>query len=114
MAMIHERSNLHAIVVLMRPTLDNMDILANSFAKAGVSSSLSRETFEQRGDRTFRQFFRDYRAADDVIGCRGDRKPGLMLPLAYGGILRSCYRYRVGLAEGFMHDHEWDGLRISL
>ncbi|ACY23519.1 hypothetical protein Gbro_4378 [Gordonia bronchialis DSM 43247] len=38
--------------------------------------------------------------------------PAVMLPIAYAGILRSCVRYKVGLAEGFMHDHEWDGHRL--
>ena len=65
-----------------------------------------------RGDNTIRQFWRDFRSSDDVITCRGDEKPAIMLPIAYAGILRSCFRYKVGLAEGFMHDHEWDGHRI--
>ncbi|MCR5978300.1 ATP-grasp domain-containing protein [Gordonia jinghuaiqii] len=67
-----------------------------------------------RKDRTVRDFLRDFRGASDVVTRRGDQKPALMLPFAYAGILRSCLKYRVGLAEGFMHDHEWDGLRISL
>ena len=41
-----------AIVVLMRPTLDSREILANSSANAGVSSNLSLETLEQRGECT--------------------------------------------------------------
>ncbi|MFT4044982.1 MAG: carboxylate--amine ligase [Gordonia sp. (in: high G+C Gram-positive bacteria)] len=64
---------------------------------------------DSRQGRTLRQFIRDFRAADDVVFERGDEKPGLLMPVAYLGILRSCLRYRVGLAEGFMHDHEWDG-----
>ena len=67
-----------------------------------------------RKDRTLRDFVRDFRGASDVVSSPGDQKPALMLPFAYAGILRSCLKYRVGLAEGFMHDHEWDGLRISL
>ncbi|MDS1114203.1 ATP-grasp domain-containing protein [Gordonia westfalica] len=67
-----------------------------------------------RNGRSFRQFVRDFRGASDVITRPGDQKPAMMLPFAYAGILRSCVKYRVGLAEGFMHDHEWDGLRISL
>ncbi|GAC67523.1 hypothetical protein [Gordonia soli] len=59
-----------------------------------------------------RAFAREFRAADDVITHKGDQKPAWLLPVAYAGILRSCVRYRVGLAEGFMHDHEWDGTRI--
>lgn len=41
-----------AIVVLILPTLDRRDILANSSANAGVSSNLSRDTLEQRGECT--------------------------------------------------------------
>lgn len=47
-----------------------------------------------------------------MITCQGDQMPAVMLPIAYAGILRSCVRYKVGLAEGFMHDHEWDGHRL--
>lgn len=68
---------------------------------------------KSRGDRSLRDFVREFRSASDVIKHKGDEKPFIFLPLAYAGILRSSYRYRVGLAEGFMHDHEWDGLRIS-
>ncbi|MEE3851486.1 ATP-grasp domain-containing protein [Gordonia sp. LSe1-13] len=68
---------------------------------------------DSRGDRSIRQFLHDFRGARDVVGAPGDNRPALMLPLAYLGIMRSCIKYRVGLAEGFMHDHEWDGLRIS-
>lgn len=64
---------------------------------------------DARDGRTLRQFWRDFREFDDVIGVKGDRKPGILLPAAYLGIVRSCVKYRVGLAEGFMHDHEWDG-----
>ncbi|WP_353507221.1 ATP-grasp domain-containing protein [Gordonia sp. ABSL1-1] len=67
---------------------------------------------KSRRGRSMRQFIRDFRRSDDVIGCRGDQLPLVLLPVAYGGILRSCLRYKVGLAEGFMHDHEWDGHRI--
>lgn len=56
-----------------------------------------------------RQFWKDFRDSEDVIFERGDMKPGVMLPAAYAWILRDCRRYHVGLAEGFMHDHEWDG-----
>ncbi len=69
---------------------------------------------DSRNGRSFRQFVRDFRGSSDVITRPGDQKPAVLLPLAYAGILRSCVKYRVGLAEGFMHDHEWDGLRISL
>lgn len=68
---------------------------------------------DSRGDRSLREFVRDFRGARDVIGSPGDNRPAVLLPVAYLGILRSCLKYRVGLAEGFMHDHEWDGLRIS-
>ncbi|MFT3716228.1 MAG: ATP-grasp domain-containing protein [Gordonia sp. (in: high G+C Gram-positive bacteria)] len=61
---------------------------------------------------TFRGFLREMRAADDVIYERDDPKPALMLPAAYANILANCRRYHVGLAEGFMHDHEWDGHQI--
>lgn len=67
-----------------------------------------------RRGRSMRQFIRDFRASSDVVHSPDDRLPAIMLPFAYSGILRSCVKYRVGLAEGFMHDHEWDGLRISL
>lgn len=60
----------------------------------------------------FRKFWKEFRGADDVIADRDDRLPGVMLPVAYAGILRNCFRYRVGLAEGFMLDHEWDGHRV--
>ncbi|MFZ2511072.1 MAG: carboxylate--amine ligase [Gordonia sp. (in: high G+C Gram-positive bacteria)] len=61
---------------------------------------------------TFRQFVRDFRAADDVITDRADRLPGWMLIPAYANILRHSVKYRVGLAGGFMHDHEWDGRQV--
>ena len=64
--------------------------------------------------RTLREFVRDFRHSDDVIGDSTDRKPLALLPISYAGILRSCLRYRVGLAEGFMHDHEWDGHRVDV
>ncbi|MFT4125209.1 MAG: carboxylate--amine ligase [Gordonia sp. (in: high G+C Gram-positive bacteria)] len=67
---------------------------------------------DARQGRSMRQYLRDLRRYDDVISVGGDRRPGLILPLAYAGILRSCVKYRVGLAEGFMHDHEWDGHQI--
>ncbi|MBY4573093.1 ATP-grasp domain-containing protein [Gordonia paraffinivorans] len=67
-----------------------------------------------RRGRSMAQFARDFRRSADVITRSGDQKPAIMLPLAYASILRSCAKYRVGLAEGFMHDHEWDGLRISI
>ncbi|GAB89254.1 ATP-grasp domain-containing protein [Gordonia rhizosphera] len=66
-----------------------------------------------RGHHTLRGFVRDFRASQDVVSEPGDRRPAILLPVAYAGILRSCLRYRVGLAEGFMYDHEWDGLRIA-
>ena len=68
---------------------------------------------DARQGRSVKQYFRDLRDYDDVIAKRDDRKPGVALPVAYLGILRSCVKYRVGLAEGFMHDHEWDGQVIS-
>lgn len=78
----------------------------------GLGMLLYGWTRASRGDRSLREFWRAFAAADDVISHRGDEKPFVLLPLAYAGILRSCLRYRVGLAEGFMHDHEWDGRRI--
>ncbi len=80
----------------------------------GVGMMLYGWRAPSRNGRSFRQFARDFRGASDVITRSGDQKPAVLLPFAYAGILRSCLKYRVGLAEGFMHDHEWDGLRISL
>ncbi|MCX6469545.1 MAG: carboxylate--amine ligase [Corynebacteriales bacterium] len=62
---------------------------------------------------TFRGFLRDFRAYDDVITNRHDRLPAFMMPIAYLDIARMCLKYRVGLAEAFMHDHEWDGVAIE-
>lgn len=64
--------------------------------------------------KSIRQFVKDFRHSDDVIADREDLVPTVLLPVAYAGILRSCVKYRVSLAEGFMHDHEWDGLQISM
>lgn len=64
---------------------------------------------DARQGRTMRQYFHDLREFEDVIGVPGDRLPGYLLPAAYLGVVRSSVKYRVGLAEGFMHDHEWDG-----
>ncbi|WP_026917599.1 carboxylate--amine ligase [Gordonia shandongensis] len=61
---------------------------------------------------SFRRFWKDFRAASDVIYDPLDRKPAAMLIPAYGGILAQGVKYRVGLAEAFMHDHEWDGHKI--
>ncbi|GAA3953905.1 carboxylate--amine ligase [Gordonia caeni] len=61
---------------------------------------------------SFRRFLRDFRAADDVIAEKGDMGPAIMLIPAYTNILRNSIKYRVGLAGGFMHDHEWDGHQI--
>ncbi|MBJ7289806.1 ATP-grasp domain-containing protein [Williamsia sp.] len=61
---------------------------------------------------TLRGFLRDFRAYDDVITNRDDRVPALMMPIAYLNIAKMCFTYRVGLAEAFMHDHEWDGQPI--
>ena len=60
----------------------------------------------------FRKFVKDFRAADDVIAEKSDRRPGWMLIPAYVNILRHSIKYRVGLAGGFMHDHEWDGRHV--
>ena len=62
-----------------------------------------------RGDKTLRQFLRDYRRSDGVIFSRHDPGPGLALPLAMGNILVEAARYRVNVPDAFMHDHEWDG-----
>jgi hypothetical protein len=64
--------------------------------------------------RKFRDFVRDFRHSHDVVWASDDRRPALMLPLAYLYILRHCLKYKVGLAEGFMHDHEWDGKEIII
>lgn len=63
-------------------------------------------------DVGLRDFVRDFRRAKDVVYHPEDRKPGFMLPLAYADVTRQSLRHRVGLAEGFMHDHSWDGRRI--
>ncbi|MFM9377087.1 ATP-grasp domain-containing protein [Gordonia sp. VNK21] len=63
-------------------------------------------------DNTLRGFWRDFRAADDVIAEKGDQRPAAMLVPAYSNILRNCVKYKVNLAQGFMHDHEWDGHQI--
>lgn len=61
---------------------------------------------------TLRGFARDYRRTDEVIARRDDMGPVAGIPLAMGNILLNSMRYKVGLAEGFMHDHEWDGQQI--
>lgn len=61
---------------------------------------------------TLRRFARDFRAARDVIYDPLDRKPAAMLIPAYAAILTHGYKYKVGLAEAFMHDHEWDGIKL--
>ncbi|GAB2642420.1 ATP-grasp domain-containing protein [Gordonia jinhuaensis] len=55
------------------------------------------------------RFMRDYWHTDEVISNRHDPMPMLALPLALVSILSQSAKYHVGLAEGFMHDHEWDG-----
>lgn len=62
---------------------------------------------------TFRGFLRDYRRTEEVIFRRDDPKPGLAIPLALGNILAEAVRYRVGIPEAFMHDHEWDGSALT-
>ncbi|MGZ8177375.1 ATP-grasp domain-containing protein [Williamsia sp. SKLECPSW1] len=62
---------------------------------------------------TLRGFVRDFRSIDDVITNRTDPLPAVMMPIAYIDIARMCWKYKVGLAEAFMHDHEWDGIPIS-
>ncbi|MGB3303365.1 ATP-grasp domain-containing protein [Gordonia sp. (in: high G+C Gram-positive bacteria)] len=61
----------------------------------------------------FRTFLRDFRAASDVIYDPQDKMPAVMLIPAYAAILTHGYKYKVGLAEAFMHDHEWDGHQIQ-
>lgn len=65
-------------------------------------------------DNSLRKFFGEFRRARDVIARRGDRMPGVMLVPSYVNILRNGMKYRVGLAEAFMHDHEWDGHRYDV
>ena len=65
-------------------------------------------------DNTFGKFAKEFHKADDVIVDRLDPKPAVMLPLAYTSILQQGAKYRVGLEEAFMHDHEWDGHRYGL
>lgn len=61
---------------------------------------------------TLRGFVRDFRQTDEIITRRDDIGPLLGIPFALGNIVQNSMRYRVGLAEGFMHDHEWDGQPI--
>lgn len=61
---------------------------------------------------TLRGFARDYWRTREVIARRDDMGPVAGIPLAMGNILLNSMRYKVGLAEGFMHDHEWDGQQI--
>ena len=61
---------------------------------------------------TLRGFARDFRRTDEIITRRDDIGPFLGIPFALSNILTNSLKYRVGLAEGFMHDHEWDGEQI--
>lgn len=61
---------------------------------------------------SFRRFVREFRRSSDVIVESGDMRPAAMLVPAYSNILRESMRYKVGLAGGFMHDHEWDGKHV--
>jgi hypothetical protein len=61
---------------------------------------------------TLRGFARDFRHTDEIITRRDDIGPFLGIPFALSNILSNSVKYRVGLAEGFMHDHEWDGEQI--
>lgn len=61
---------------------------------------------------SLRGFAAEFRRAQDVITRKGDERPALMLVPSYAAILRTCVKYKVGLAEAFMHDHEWDGRRM--
>ncbi|WP_024796070.1 ATP-grasp domain-containing protein [Tomitella biformata] len=62
-----------------------------------------------RGGHTMREFIRDVLRTDEVITQRNDLKPAFAMPLAMVSILREAVRYKVGIPEAFMHDHEWDG-----
>ncbi|EGD53797.1 ATP-grasp domain-containing protein [Gordonia neofelifaecis] len=78
----------------------------------GVGMTLYGWRKSGRAGNSLRQFFRDFRAASDVIYDPQDRLPAVMLIPAYIAILTHGYKYKVGLAEAFMHDHEWDGHKI--
>lgn len=62
-----------------------------------------------RGGHTLREFIRDARRTDEVIIKRSDSGPAWAIPLAVYSLVGESLKYRVGFAEGFMHDHEWDG-----
>ncbi len=62
-----------------------------------------------RGGHTIREFFRDVHRTDEVIVQRNDLRPAFAMPLAMACIIGQAIRYRVGIPEAFMHDHEWDG-----
>ncbi len=70
-----------------------------------------KEAFPQNN---WRGFAAEFRRAQDVITRKGDEKPAWMLVPSYTNILRTCWKYKVGLAEAFMHDHEWDGHRYEV
>lgn len=79
----------------------------------GIGMALYGWRKSSRNGKPLRQFFRDFATFSDVIAEKGDEKPAAMLLPSYAWILRSSMRYHVGLAEGFMHDHEWDGRPID-
>ncbi|MGB3698483.1 MAG: ATP-grasp domain-containing protein [Gordonia sp. (in: high G+C Gram-positive bacteria)] len=78
----------------------------------GVGMALYGWRKDSLPNNRFRTFLRDFRAASDVIYDPLDRKPAAMLIPAYAAILTHGVKYKVGLAEAFMHDHEWDGHKI--
>ncbi|MBY4568909.1 carboxylate--amine ligase [Gordonia sihwensis] len=94
---------------------ENTEIISppeNRTRMIGVGMTLYGWRKSSRGGRSLRQFVRDFRAASDVIWDSEDRLPALMLIPAYMAILSHGFRYKVGLAEAFMHDHEWDGHKV--
>ena len=61
---------------------------------------------------TWRGFWRDYRATDEIISDRQDKAPVMCVPLALGNISLHALRYHVTLPEAFLYDHDWDGTPV--
>lgn len=61
---------------------------------------------------TWRSFWRDYRATDEIISDRQDGKPVVCVPLALANISLHALKYHVTLPEAFLYDHDWDGTPI--
>lgn len=94
---------------------ENIEVIspdAGRVTMIGVGMALYGWRKNAKPGNKFRTFLRDFRAAHDVIYDPQDRMPAVMLIPAYIAILVHGYKYKVGLAEAFMHDHEWDGHKI--